>query len=183
MNSRSFSFLAVFALVAGPLAAADHPLQCDYDQSTVEVIVKATIDSFTGHLKAYELTGTVDDTGHITAAQLAFHFRDVATGKPKRDTAMHEWQHTDTFPDAQFALTALTPDAGAFRASGRFTLHGVTREISFPVTIGQHGPIYAIDGDAPIDTRDFGLPIIRVMLALKVDPLVHVHFHFQAKAA
>ncbi|MBI2512745.1 MAG: YceI family protein [Opitutae bacterium] len=183
MNPRLLLSLAALALVAAPLAAADRALKFDRDQSTIEVAVKATVDSFVGALKNYALTGTVDDAGHITGAELAFRFRDVATGKPKRDAAMHEWQHTDDFPDAKFTLVTLNAAAGATEARGRFTFHGVTRELRFPVTISQHGPTYAIDGDAAIDTRDYGLPVIRLMLALKVDPLVHVRFHFQAKAA
>jgi hypothetical protein len=30
-----------------------------------------------------------------------------------------------------------------------------------------------------VDTRDYGLPIIRVFGLLKVDPLVHVQFHLE----
>lgn len=184
MNPRLLLVLALGCAGAAGLSAATHAVRFDPAQSTVDVIVKATVDSFTGKLAAYDLTGTADDSGHIVAARLSFHFRDVLTGKPKRDTAMHEWQHTDQFPDASFELTALTVAAdGAARASGKLTLHGVTRELSFPVSVAHDGNTYAIDGDAPIDTREFGLPIIRLMGLLKVDPLVHVRFHFQGKLA
>lgn len=183
MNSRLLPLLAALAL-AGPLAAADHALKCDYDQSTVDIAVKATVDSFTGRLKAYQFSGAVDDAGRVTAAELAFHFRDVVTGKEKRDAAMHDWQHTADFPDAKFTLAALSADAGgALRARGQFSFHGVAHELSFPVTVTHDGATYAIDGEAPIDTRDYGLPVIKVMLMLKVDPVVHVKFHFQARAA
>ncbi|MBX3737172.1 MAG: YceI family protein [Candidatus Didemnitutus sp.] len=183
MKSRLLLLLA-FALGANGLIAANHAVQFDPAQSTVDVTVKATIDSFTGKLAAYELTGAADDSGHIVAARLSFHFRDVLTGKPKRDAAMHEWQHTDQFPDASFELTAVTTAAdGSSHASGKLTFHGVTRELDFPVTVAHAGATYAIDGEAPIDTREFGLPIIRMMGLLKVDPVVRVRFHFQGKLA
>lgn len=183
MKSRFLLLLAV-ALGASGLTAADHVVQFDPAQSTVDVTVKATVDSFTGKLAAYDLTGAADDSGRIVSARLAFHFRDVLTGKPKRDTAMHEWQHTDQFPDARFELTALaTASDGSSHASGKLTFHGVTRELSFPVTVAHAGATYAIDGEAPIDTREFGLPIIRMMGLLKVDPIVRVRFHFQGKLA
>lgn len=184
MNARPLLLLAVALGAATGLIAADHAVQFDTAQSTVEVIVKATVDSFTGKLAAYDLTGAADDNGHIVAARLSFHFRDVLTGKAKRDAALHDWQHTDQFPDASFELTALTtaPD-GTSRATGKLTFHGVTHELSFPVTVAHAGPTYAIDGEAPIDTRDFNLPVIRMMGLLKVDPLVRVRFHFQGKLA
>lgn len=183
MNLRLVLLLVLAGFAVGPLAAAERALKVDYDQSTVDVVVKATVDSFTGRLKAYQFSGAVDAAGKVTAAELSFRFRDVVTGKEKRDTAMHEWQHTEQFPEAKFALAAVKADpAGALRATGSFTFHGVTRDLSFPVTVAHDGDTYAIDGDAAIDTRDFGLPIIRMMLALKVDPVVHVRFHFQAKA-
>ncbi len=67
-------------------------------------------------------------------------------------------------------------------AVGRLTFHGVTRDLRFPITLERDGPLYSIDGDAPIDTREFGLPVIRRLAVLKVDPLVHVRFHLQGRA-
>jgi polyisoprenoid-binding protein YceI len=184
MTSRFLFLGAVVLAAAARLVAADRPVQFDPAQSTVDVVVKATVDSFTGRLAAYELTGTVDEQGRFRSARLTFRFRDVLTGKPKRDAKMHEWQGTAQFPDARFELVSLTdlPDATC-RAAGRLTFHGVTREVSFPVRIGREGDVHAIDGEAAIDTRDFGLPVIRLIGVLKVDPVVRVRFHFQGKAA
>lgn len=183
MNFRLWLVGMSLALAVAPLGAADRALRFEAEQSTVDIVVKATVDSFTGRLASYDLTGSVDETGRIKSAHLTFRFREVLTGKPKRDKAMHAWQDTAAHPDADFLLTALTGDAAAgHRAIGRFTFHGVTRELSFPVAIAQQGAVYAIDGDAPIDTREFGLPIIRMMGVLKVDPIVHVRFHFQGRA-
>lgn len=169
-------------LPSAALSGEERPLVFDPNQSTVDVVVKATFDSFTARLDAYQLTGRVDDAGGITSARLEFHFRDVLTGKLKRDAAMHDWQHTREFPDATFVLDSLAQRDGVLRAFGRLTLHGVTRELDFPVTVAHDGDIYAVSGDAPVDTRGFGLPVIRVFGVLKVDPVVHVRFHFQGHA-
>lgn len=174
--------LALCGLCIG--RAADRPLVFDPAHSTVDVAVQATVDSFTGRLSRYELTGSVDAAGRIARAELSFRFRDLLTGKPKRDVAMHEWQRTAQFPDAQFTLNALSPAAGGtWLAQGSFKFHGVAKQVEFPVTVARDGDRYAVDGDAAIDTRDFGLPIIRMMAFLKVDPVVHVRFHFQGKAS
>lgn len=185
MLQRSFlSVVAGLVLAALPLAAAEKPLQVDVDQSHIDVVVQATLDSFTGRLAAYDPVILVADDGRITAARLGFHFADVLTGKPKRDRAMHEWQHTAEFPDGEFVLTALAPASdGRIRASGRLTLHGVTRELTFPVSLTRQGSLHAVDGDAAIDVRDFDLPVIRMFGLLKVDPVVHVKFHLQGRVS
>lgn len=171
---------ALLLATAGATAAAERPLAIDFSQSRVEIAVKATVDSFTGKLARYEPAVLVDESGRISSARLSFHFRDVATGKAGRDEAMHKWQKTDSFPDGEFQLSSLEPAAnGGFTAFGRLTFHGVTREVRFPVSIRRDGPVYAVDGDATIDTREHGLPIVRMMGVLKVDPLVHVRFHLQ----
>ena len=174
--------LLVFFL--SDVRAAEQPLSIDLTQSRVEVAVKATGDSFVAHLKHYEPSVTIADDGSIVSARLAFHFRDIATGKAARDKEMHEWQQTDSFPDGTFVLNSLQPATGTgYMAFGRLTFHGVTRDIQFPVSLSQEGTRLAIDGDATVDTREFGLKIIRKFGFLKVDPLVHVRFHLQGSAS
>lgn len=166
-------------MVAGSWAA-ERPLVIDYTQSRVEVAVKVTIDSFVGRLTAFEPAITLADDGKVASARVAFRFHDLVTGKARRDEAMHQWQQTETYPAGLFVLTALDPGDGATaRARGRLTLHGVARELQFPVTINRDDARYAIDGDVAVDTRDFGLPVIRMLAVLKVDPVVHVRFHLQ----
>ncbi len=143
------------------------------------------MDSFVGKLRQFEPHVAVDDEGRVVAARIAFHFRDVATGKESRDKAMHQWQHTDEFPDGVFQLSALEPTAGpapGLVASGRLTFHGIVRDLKFPVSVLRDHGRYVIDGEATLDTRDFGLPVIRMLALLKVDPLVKVRFHLEGKS-
>jgi polyisoprenoid-binding protein YceI len=149
-------------------------------QSRVEIAVKATVDSFVARLNRYEAMITLADDGRVSSARFAFQFRDIETGKAARDKAMHKWQQTDTYPDGLFVLSSIKPAEGsAYTAFGRLTFHGMTRDIQFPVTIARDGSRYAIDGDATIDTREFGLPVYRMLAVLKVDPIVQVRFHLQ----
>lgn len=181
MNLRHL-LLSAALLGSGLPAGRAAPLACDLAQSRIEIVVKATVDSFTGHLARFDPAVTLGPDGRVTAARVRFRFADVQTGKEKRDKAMHEWQDTAHHPDGDFELESLTPQAGAaWLARGRLTFHDKTQPLEFPVTIVTQGEIWAIDGDATVDTRGFGLPVIRVMGLLKVDPLVVVRFHLQGR--
>lgn len=171
---------ATLATVCG-LDAAERPLAVDPVRSRVEVVVKATVDSFVGKLEAYDLAIGIDTaSGDVIRAEFSFHFKDVKTGKADRDAAMNAWQETPAHPDGGFTLATLERDgAGALRARGTLTLHGYAKEIVFPVSITHARGDYVIDGDATLDTRDYGLPIVRKFMVLKVDPKVHVRFHLQ----
>lgn len=167
------------ALLVSSLGATGTALTIDRPQSRLQVAVHSTVDSFTANLAGFDPVIAVDEQGNVTAARLTFHFRDLQTGKDKRDASMHKWQHTDAFPDGRFELRTLERNGAALTAVGELTFHGVSREIRFPVSVAHDGATYAIDADAPVDTRDFALPIIRMFGLLKVDPLVHVRIHVQ----
>lgn len=177
------ALLGLCPLLALGLRAAELPLDLDAAQSRVEIVVKATMDSFTGSLDAYEADIRVDSaSGEVGAAHVGFHFSDVKTGNADRDTEMHEWQGTRDHPDGAFTLAAIERDEKGGRiARGALEFHGVSRELRFPITVTHEGARYAVDGEAVVDTRTFGLPVIRKFMVLKVDPEVRVRFHLQGE--
>jgi len=180
------SGLLLFCCGISMLTASEGaPLVIDRDQSRIEVDVKATMGSFVGHLADYDLSVEVDPTGkQVTAAQLSFKFSDVETGEEKRNKHMHKWQETDKFPDVSFKLHRLEPQAdGRFSAVGQLEFHGQTQAIHFPVSVLQEDGEYLIEGEAVVDTQLYGLPIIRMFLALKVDPLVTVRMSVRGTVA
>ena len=178
-------YILLAAGIAASLTGAERPLVIDYAQSRVEIVVKATVDSFVGRLNVFEPAVSLAEDGAVKSARLAFHFRDLATGKEGRDKAMHQWQDTERHPDGVFVLASLEPavaPAAGLVAIGRLTFHGVTRDLRFPASVVRDGETYALNGNATIDTREFGLPTIRLLGVLKVDPLVHVKFYLQGRA-
>lgn len=184
--------LLAAALLLAPfaafLSAAETPLIVDKQQSRIEYAVTATMDTFSGKLTAYDLDLASDPaaTGKISRAELRFRFTDLRSNNVKRDQQMRDWQNTEQFPECIFTLTALEPaaTAGRFTARGQFIFHGMTRDLVFPVSLSHsEDGLHVIDGEARIDTRDFGLPIIRKFGLLKVDPVVTVKLHLQARPA
>lgn len=180
---KDFLVLLILLAATSHVRAAETQLQIDAARSRVDIEVKATVDSFVGRLERYDAKVVVDpEAGEVRQARLAFHFADVRTGNQDRDEQMHAWQDSERHPDGLFVLRTLERDSeGRTVASGTLTLHDLAREITFPVAVTRDGGLYAIDGDATLDTRDFGLPVIKKFLFLKVDPEVHVRFHVQGR--
>ncbi|MGC4074578.1 MAG: YceI family protein [Nibricoccus sp.] len=169
-------------------SAAETPLAVIPEKSHVKYDVAVPTKSFSGTLETFDLQlfGDPKTTAKITRAELRFRFADLHSGNTKRDQDMRNWQNTDQFPDVVFTVTALKAlnTKNGFTGRGQLVFHGVTREIAFPVSILiQSDGTYIMDGEALVDTRDFDLPVIRKYMALKVDPVVNVRFHIEARPA
>jgi len=152
----------------------------DGTKSHVDVAVKSTLGSFNARLEKYNVAIAFepDDVG-LKAAEFHADLAALKTGLAERDHNMGVWLQVDAFPEVVFELRALDrgPD-GALTARGRLRLHGLMREIHFPVTMSVSRGLVVIDGTATLDTQEFGLPIIRFWV-LTVDPVVNVQFHLQ----
>jgi polyisoprenoid-binding protein YceI len=61
------------------------------------------------------------------------------------------------FPTVSFVSTGVAPEAGKTLVKGRFTLHGVTREIAVPVTIAEKGNVIEGRTSFWIKTSDYGI--------------------------
>jgi polyisoprenoid-binding protein YceI len=61
------------------------------------------------------------------------------------------------FPTAKFESTKIEPGAGTVQVTGKLTLHGVTKEISFPATIDVDGSGLKLKSEFVIDRLDFGI--------------------------
>lgn len=162
-------------------SAAGRTVDLDKAHSQVDVAVKATVDSFTAHLTAFDAAIVVDETSpRPLSAEFRFQFANLKTGKEGRDTEMLHWEDTTKYPVGVFTLKTISPLEGSrYTAQGTLQFHGVLREISFPVSIKSDAERWSIDGDAPLDTREYGLPVIRKFAVMKVAPVVGVHFHLQ----
>jgi polyisoprenoid-binding protein YceI len=183
---KIFPLALISLALASRVFAVDTPLVIDKEHSRIEAEVKSTMDNFSAKLGSYDAAISVDVAEkRVISAQLKFRFADVKTGNEKRDAEMLHWEQTEQFPDCVYSLVSLLPAAsGTYSARGKFTLHGVTKEITFPVVIGVKEPgTYTIEGNLPIDTRDYGLPVIRKVAILKVNPVLQVKFHLEGKPA
>ena len=178
MRMRFRSLLLLPLLAA---AVRGSPVAVDPTRSSVEIAVKATVGSFVARLGNFDATITIPTgKGAMPTATFRFAFASIKTGNEQRDRDMNDWQQTDRFPTAAFTLASLETTApGVVVAHGRLLLHGIERPLSFPVSLEIAGTSVTVTGDLVVDTREFGLPVIRKFVVLKVDPVVRVHFRLQ----
>ena len=161
--------------------ADDRAVSVARDQSRITIKVSPNVDKFTASVSNFKLQLSADGTeDRVNSVRLSFRFDAIRTGKPDRDKAMNEWENATVFPNVEYALTKLAHrDGTAYTAEGLVTLHGVQKLVSFPVTIAMNGPTMIVDGESTIDTREFGLPVIRKFMVLTVDPHLTVIFHIE----
>jgi polyisoprenoid-binding protein YceI len=160
-----------------PLPTAADTLKVDKAKSRIQVDAKATGHEFTGTLSDYSAKVTGDSTTlKPTGVDLTWKFSDLKTGEEKRDKEMIQWLGGGA-PAGSFTFTKTWSDKGQAYAMGNLKIHGITKAISFPYTVKKDGGWVTIDGTATLDYQNFGLPVIRTMAVMTVNPKLTVRFH------
>ena len=111
------------------------------------------------------VTGSLSVTGHTaTAGSFSADLTTVTSDKSQRDRQFQgRIMNTATYPTATFKLTqpialGSEPADGVTvtkQATGDLTLHGVTKSITFPVTVKKTGSTIAASGSVPIVFADY----------------------------
>jgi len=165
------------SLLLIPLVASAGTLKVDQTKSRIQVDAKATGHEFTGTLSSFTAKISGDDAPLTpVAVDLRWKFSDLKTGDDKRDKEMIKWLGGGA-PEGSFTFTKAWTDKGASYAKGDLKIHGISKAISFPYTARKEGDWMTIDGTASLDYQDFGLPIIRAMAVMTVNPKLTVRFH------
>jgi polyisoprenoid-binding protein YceI len=63
----------------------------------------------------------------------------------------------DKFPEAKFVSTAIAANGDTFNVTGDFTLHGVTKSITFPATLSLAEGKVTAHAEFDINRNDFGI--------------------------
>jgi len=98
---------------------------------------------------------------------------DIDTQNGTRNRHMLKTVDADQFPVIRFDVTA--PRAEADSVSGTLALHGVTRQVVWPVTVRFGADTVSVASDFPVDMRDYGIkPPVKFLIA-RMGPVVTVH--------
>lgn len=163
-------------------SAAAGTLAIDKGKSRIKVDAKATGHSFAGTLSDFTAKVSGDDaTLAPSAVDLGWKFADLKTEDEKRDKEMMKWLGGGN-PEGSFKFIKTWTDKGQTYAQGTLKIHGISKTIGFPYTAKKDGKIVTIDGTAALDYQDFGLPLIRAVAVMTVNPKLTVSFHLVGEA-
>lgn len=146
--------------------------------------------SFDAQATLGEFTGTTDSvTGQMTAAGELREVRgwveapvsSLKTGNGLRDKDLNKTMETETHPTMRFDLEGVSvqseaADSAAVTLFGRFTIHGVTRELVVPAVLRYESDRIRLRSDFPMNVRDYNVTRLSRMLgAFKMNPNITVH--------
>ena len=113
----------------------------------------------------------------------------LVTGNRLRDRTMRNSHlETEQYPTIRFESTGAKTSAAPLKpgetrpveVEGRLILHGVTRTVKIPVTLGYDGALLTADGNVAFTLSEFSIPIPK-FLWIVLDDKVTVNFHAVAK--
>jgi polyisoprenoid-binding protein YceI len=175
--------VTLFVLCSGISLNAQTPpareFVIDVPQSKVEFFVgssagdvNGTFNSWTGKLNV--ATPGVPESATLS---LTISATSMTTGSGVKDRVIKgkDFFYVDNYPTVSFTSTSVIPsgDPNKFQLQGDFTLRGVTKPVTFQITLNRDsnggGQIYA---DLSFDRRDFGMtqnvPFVRVDHSVRV---------------
>lgn len=115
-----------------------------------------------GSFRSFEGTiGLVAGDPTMSAVQVNIDMSSVAIEPGKLTTHLKSKDFFDVeqFPNATFASTTIRPGTGPanYNVTGKLTLHGVTKPLTFPATIRIAADGVEADGDILVNRKDFGI--------------------------
>lgn len=120
--------------------------------------------AFTGYFTIKDGAPVGNDHKVVIDMKSAYADNEKLTGHLKSP----DFFDVEKFPEATFDVTTIAKSSDtAYTVSGNFTLHGKSKNISFPATVSQNGDAVKIDSKFNINRKDFD-----IVYAGKVDDLI-----------
>lgn len=167
--ARPFRMSALALIFALPVAAqAVDTYQIDPVHSNVGFRIRHLVSKVTGRFAAFDGKVLVD-TKDISksSVNVTIDAKSVSTGVDARDNHLRTKDFFDvaTFPTITFHSTSVKEvSKGMLEVTGTFTMHGVTKTLTIPVTnLGttqgmKPGSVVAgFEGSLKLDRRDYGM--------------------------
>ena len=157
--------LVIHVAATANFASAADNYSVDPAHSTVGFSVTHMVIN-TVHGKFKEFSGTISvDNGQVQNAQGTIQAKSIDTGIDRRDNHLKSADFFDVekFPTITFKSKRAEKQGGETVLVGDFTMHGVTKELTLPVTL--KGPIkdpwgnnrIGLQAKTKLNRRDYGL--------------------------
>jgi polyisoprenoid-binding protein YceI len=165
MKFRTLLFIGFFFGVISFCAAETYTI--DEAHSRIGFSIRHfVINRVQGSFTKFSGTVVYDPANYINCSvRGVIDAESINTSNEKRDSDLRGTNFFDTgkYPEITFESTHVDGKQGSLNVSGKLTLHGVTREITFPITVS--GPVkdlwgkqrIGISGQFVINRRDFGI--------------------------
>lgn len=132
---------ALPALAQAQPAPEPEAFKVDAVHSTVGFRVRHLVGKVSGTFADFHGVVTVPDRGKPELASVRFTIRTASIDTANADRDKHlrgaDFFESDTYPEITFESTKVEPKGGdRYLVTGKFTMHGVTKEISLPLTFG-----------------------------------------------
>jgi polyisoprenoid-binding protein YceI len=154
--------IAITAIAFASLCPASAAMwQVDHARSRLGFTVQWSGEPFAATFKTWSANIKFDpaDLAHARAA-VTIDLGSEASDFPDNDDGLKgvEGFSVSQFPTARFETTSFTAKGGNnYVATGRLTIHGVSRPVSLPFTLSLTGDIAHMNGRAVVMRTDFGL--------------------------
>jgi polyisoprenoid-binding protein YceI len=136
-------------------------LELDPAQSKFDFVAAKITKSHNGAFKQYSGTATVvGDDLHSIVVEVETPSIEADDPKLAGHIKTADFLDVEKFPKATFKSSSVTKKAAAgatHEVSGALTLHGVTQQITFPVTVNVTPSAVTASGEVTIDRQKFGV--------------------------
>jgi len=160
---RTVALMLGVAAVTGARAADTYKI--DPAHTTVGfTIAHLVISEVSGRFNDVAGTVTVDSDA-LAGASATIQVKSVDTAIKKRDDHLRgaDFFDAEKYPTITFESTKVTKDGDKTVIAGKFTMHGVTKEIQFPVVL--KGPVkdpwgstrIAVTAETTVNRTDYGM--------------------------
>jgi polyisoprenoid-binding protein YceI len=189
MRSVTFVLACALALIqTAPSARETAPLTLT--SARVSLDGTSNVHDFTAsstdvRLTAVELGGTpagdvfgyVLQAGGLKTFDIVIPAATLTSPREGIDKNMHKALKVAQHPDITFALKALEPAAGAYRATGVLTIAGVSKDVVLELTAERKGSTLAVSGGTDLLMTDYGVAPPKAMMGMiKSSPKVTIRF-------
>ncbi len=165
------SLLALLLALAGALPAEERWTVVP-ERSHVHFAGTSTLHDFAG--SAAITSGAFCLAAGAVGGAIVVDAATMDTKDKERDAEMHhDHMESAKYPVIRFDLTAFTRTAAGGNATGSWTMHGVSRQLTIPVTL-REGAAPTLTATLIIDMRDWSIAPPRKFLVVSVDPAITV---------
>lgn len=144
-------------IVCGTLLFSQFGIAQKINQKTTSVIINGTSSLHDWEMTGSSATfsGTINGNA-ISNATFTIPVKNITSKKGKMmDNKAHAALKADKFPTISFSAPSIAVGKG--NLNGKMTIAGVSKNVTFPVTVVKNSNTYTINGTETLKLSDFGM--------------------------